>query len=345
MSHPKVAVVILNYNGKHFLEKFLSDVIKYSAPYEVVVADNASTDDSVDFMKKNFPEVKLLVSTVNHGYAGGYNVALKQLNADYFVLLNNDVEVTKDWLLPMVDMMEQHKKVAVCQPKLLDQRNRTKFEYAGGAGGYIDKYVYPFCRGRIFNVLEEDNGQYNSPEELFWASGACMMVRSDILWQAGGLDEDYFAHMEEIDLCWRIKNLGHKIMFVPNSTVYHVGGGTLNKVSPRKTYLNFRNNLITLVKNHPSKGLFAKVIFRLILDGVAGAKFLVELQPAHCWAVIKAHFSFYGMLGSTLQKRKELSKVHGYKPTLHKAYNGNIVMEHFVTGVKIFSDLKKGFIN
>ncbi len=344
MNHPSVAVVILNYNGKHFLEQFLAGVIEHSAPYEVVVADNASTDDSVNYLRKNFPGIKLLTSAVNHGYAGGYNVALKQLNFDYYVLLNNDVEVTKGWLQPMVEVLQKDKSVAVCQPKLLDQRNRNRFEYAGGAGGFIDKYVYPFCRGRIFNSLEEDKGQYNSPSELFWASGACMMLRADVLWHAGGLDEDYFAHMEEIDLCWRIKNLGYKILFVPESTVYHVGGGTLNKVSPRKTYLNFRNNLIKLVKNHPSKGLFIKVLIRLILDGVAGVKFLAEMQPAHCWAVIKAHFSFYGKLSATLEKREKLSRIKGYTPTLHKAYNGNIVIEHFAGGTKKFSDLKKDFI-
>lgn len=338
-----VAVVILNFNGKAFLEKFLSNVIAYSAPHEVIVADNASTDGSVEYLRQNFPQVKVLVNSNNDGYAKGYNIALKQIKADHYILLNNDVEVTSGWIVPMLTLMQHNNKIAVCQPKLIDQKNKTLFEYAGGSGGFIDKYGYPFCRGRVFNDIETDNGQYNDSIPVFWASGACMMVRSEVYWKAGGLDDDYFAHMEEIDLCWRIKNMGYEVYVQPQSTVYHVGGGTLQKVSPHKTYLNFRNNLITLVKDHPSKGLLIKLLYRLILDGVAGTKFFLSMQPAHCFAVVRAHFAFYFSLSTTLRKRKELSSLPNYTNTFSHVYDRNIVYDHFVKGVKKFSDLKGKF--
>ncbi|MFO0355388.1 MAG: glycosyltransferase family 2 protein [Sphingobacteriaceae bacterium] len=338
-----VAVVILNYNGKAFLEKFLSNVIAFSAPHEVIVADNASTDDSLVYLKQNFPQIKVLANSNNDGYAKGYNVALKQINVDYFILLNNDVEVTPNWIEPLLTLMKQNEKIAVCQPKLIDQKNKTLFEYAGGSGGFIDKYGYPFCRGRVFNDIETDNGQYNDAIPVFWASGACMMVSSDVYWKAGGLDDDYFAHMEEIDLCWRIKNMGYDVFVQPQSTVYHVGGGTLQKISARKTYLNFRNNLITLVKDHPSKGLFLKFVYRLILDGIAGTKFFLSLQPSHCFAVVRAHFAFYFSIGTTLRKRKELKTLPNYTHTFSPVYDRNIVFDHFVKGVKKFSDLKGKF--
>jgi GT2 family glycosyltransferase len=338
-----VAVVILNYNGKAFLEKFLSNVIAFSAPHEVIVADNASTDDSLLYLKQNFPHVKVLANSNNDGYAKGYNVALKQINADYFILLNNDVEVTPNWIEPLLTLMKQNDKIAVCQPKLIDQKNKTLFEYAGGSGGFIDKYGYPFCRGRVFNDIETDNGQYNDVIPVFWASGACMMVKADVYWKAGGLDDDYFAHMEEIDLCWRIKNMGYDVFVQPQSKVYHVGGGTLQKISARKTYLNFRNNLITLVKDHPSKGLFLKFVYRLILDGIAGTKFFLSLQPSHCFAVVRAHFAFYFSIGTTLRKRKELKTLPNYTNTFSPVYDRNIVYDHFVKGVKKFSDLKGKF--
>ena len=338
-----VAVVILNYNGKAFLEKFLSNVIAFSAPYEVIVADNASTDDSLVYLKQNFPQIKVLANSNNDGYAKGYNVALKQINADYFILLNNDVEVTPNWIEPLLTLMKQNEKIAVCQPKLIDQKNKTLFEYAGGSGGFIDKYGYPFCRGRVFNDIETDNGQYNDVIPVFWASGACMMVKADVYWKAGGLDDDYFAHMEEIDLCWRIKNMGYDVFVQPQSMVYHVGGGTLQKISARKTYLNFRNNLITLVKDHPSKGLFLKFVYRLILDGIAGTKFFLSLQPSHCFAVVRAHFAFYFSIGKTLRKRKELKTLPNYTHKFSPVYDRNIVFDHFVKGVKKFSDLKGKF--
>ena len=270
-------------------------------------------------------------------------MALKQINADYFILLNNDVEVTPNWIEPLLTLMKQNDKIAVCQPKLIDQKNKTLFEYAGGSGGFIDKYGYPFCRGRVFNDIETDNGQYNDVIPVFWASGACMMVKADVYWKAGGLDDDYFAHMEEIDLCWRIKNMGYDVFVQPQSKVYHVGGGTLQKISARKTYLNFRNNLITLVKDHPSKGLFLKFVYRLILDGIAGTKFFLSLQPSHCFAVVRAHFAFYFSIGTTLRKRKELKTLPNYTNTFSPVYDRNIVYDHFVKGVKKFSDLKGKF--
>jgi GT2 family glycosyltransferase len=335
----KLAVVILNYNGKRFLEQFLKGVIDHSSPHEVVVADNASADDSVSYLKTNFPKVKLIQNPVNTGYSGGYNEALKQIEAEYFVLLNNDVEVRAGWLQPLLELMEGNKKIAACQPKLIDHKNKTLFEYAGAAGGFVDRYGYPFCRGRIFESLEEDKGQYNDVCEVFWVSGACLMVRSTIFWQLGGFDNDYFAHMEEIDLCWRIQNLGHTVVANPKSEVYHVGGGTLNKQSAQKTYLNFRNSLITLTKNHPSSGLFFKIIIRLVLDGVASAKLLFAFQFAHIVAILKAHFSYYSQLGSILKKRKKLKQLPGYQLRFDNAYKKSIVYTHFIKGVKKFSDL------
>ncbi len=339
-----VAVVILNYNGKKFLELFIEKAIKFSYPHQVYVADNASTDDSIAYLEKNFPQVKIIRNDKNYGYATGYNIALKQVKSDYIVLLNNDVEVTENWLQHAIELMEADKKIAACQPKLLDYNNRTKFEYAGAAGGFIDKLGYPFCKGRIFNTIETDNKQYEGNHEVFWASGACMIVRADLFWKLNGFDDDFFAHMEEIDLCWRIKNLGYKIYTTSLSTVYHVGGGTLNKINARKTFLNFRNSLITLTKNHPSKVFLLVIYFRMLLDGVAGLKFLLEGEPKHFLAVIKAHFSFYSLLGLTLKKRKALKQLPGFKRTLSNSYSGSIVYSHFIKGVKNFSDLKGKFL-
>ena len=293
MLSKKVAVVILNWNGKSFLENFLPNVIKYSSSAQIIVADNNSTDDSINFLKAHFPQVTLIINKVNDGFAKGYNTALKQVDAEYYVLLNSDVEVTEDWIEPIIELLDSDKNIAACQPKILDYYHKNKFEYAGACGGFIDKYGYPFCRGRLFNVLEEDNGQYNTAIEIFWATGACMFIRSKAFWKVGGFDDDYFAHMEEIDVCWRMKNCGYKIYVEPKSVVYHVGGGTLNKLSPRKTFLNFRNNLITLTKNAAPKFLFFKILYRMILDGVAAFKFLFEGSGSHFIAVIKAHFSFY----------------------------------------------------
>ena len=338
MNHPKVAIVILNFNGRHFLEKFLPSVINFSNNCNIYVADNASTDDSVAYLKKTFNKtVNVIEITNNYGYAKGYNIALKQIQADYFVLLNSDVEVTENWTQPIIDLMENNKKIAACQPKLIDFKNKKLFEYAGASGGFIDNYGYPFCRGRIFNNIESDNGQYNNATEVFWATGACLFVNAMAFWEVGGLDDDYFAHMEEIDLCWRLKNIGYSIYVEPKSLVYHVGGGTLNKLSSRKTFLNFRNNLITLTKNHPDNFLFFKLVFRLILDGIAGIKFLLEGQPKHFFAVIKAHFAYYYLLPNTLNKRKQLKNLQHFKFSKSFIYKGNIVFDYFLKQKTIFS--------
>ena len=339
MLSSKVAVVILNWNGKSFLEKFLPIVIKYSSGAQIIVADNQSSDDSVSFLKQQFPDVRVIINPSNDGFARGYNLALKQVQAEYYVLLNSDVEVTKNWIEPIIAMMDSNLKIAACQPKILDYTNRTKFEYAGAAGGFIDKYGYPFCRGRIFNVLEEDKKQYNTAKEVFWATGACMFVRAEAFWKVGGFDDDYFAHMEEIDVCWRMKNIGYQIYVEPQSVIYHVGGGTLNKLSPRKTFLNFRNNLITLTKNAAPRFLFFKIIYRMILDGVAAFKFLFEGNGSHFMAVIKAHFSFYVHLPSTLKKRDEMRLRDDFVETTTGVYTENIVFAHFVKGVKHYSEL------
>ncbi|HWY09979.1 MAG TPA: glycosyltransferase family 2 protein [Bacteroidia bacterium] len=341
MSQSKVAVVILNYNGKLFLEKFLPSVTKFSKNHTVVVADNNSTDDSISFLKNNYPSVQIIQNPVNTGFAQGYNNALKHVDQDYYVLLNSDVEVTENWIGNVISLMDSNSNIAACQPKILDYNNKTKFEYAGAAGGFIDKYGYPFCRGRVFNSLEEDKSQYNNSTEVFWATGACMFVRSKAFWEVGGFDGDYFAHMEEIDLCWRLKNIGYKIYVEPKSIVYHVGGGTLNKLSSRKTFLNFRNNLTTLTKNHPPLFLFLKIIWRMKLDGIAAFKFLFDGQPVHFFAVIRAHFAFYGWLPRTLAKRKKAKLHPNFKYSMGRAYDGNVVLEHFIRKKNSFSELNQ----
>ncbi|MGE0560527.1 MAG: glycosyltransferase family 2 protein [Flavobacteriales bacterium] len=304
----KVAVVILNWNGKNFLEKFLPSVTTYSNDYtDIIVADNNSTDDSINFLKNNYPDIKLIINDKNYGFAQGYNEALKKVEAEYVVLLNSDIEVTKNWIEPIIELMDSDKLIAACQPKLKDYNKKNYFEYAGAAGGLIDYLGYPLCRGRIFNHLEEDKGQYDDVTEIFWATGACMFVRMEYFNQVGGLDNHYFAHMEEIDLCWRFKNLGYKIMFSPYSTVYHVGGGTLNKIKPQKTYLNFRNNLFLLHKNLPKETRNWIILQRLILDGCAGIKLLLEGKPKHTLAIIKAHFHFYKHLKQNKSKRQNVA--------------------------------------
>lgn len=339
MLRNKVAVVILNWNGKTFLEKFLPVVLKFSDDAQIIVADNQSSDDSVEFLKNNFPQVSVIINPSNDGFAQGYNLALKQVKAEYYVLLNSDVEVTANWLNPIIQLMDSNPKIAACQPKILDYNHKTKFEYAGAAGGFMDKYGYPFCRGRIFNVLEEDNGQYDNAIEVFWSTGACMFVRAEAFWKVGGFDGDYFAHMEEIDVCWRMKNIGYQIYVEPKSVIYHVGGGTLNKLSPRKTFLNFRNNLITLTKNASPRFLFFKIIYRMILDGVAAFKFLFEGNGSHFFAVIKAHFSFYKHLPSTLKKRDDMRLMPEFNDSTTGVYEKNIVFMHFVKKVKHYREL------
>lgn len=301
----KVAVVILNWNGKDLLEKYLPSVVTYSNDAEVIVADNGSTDNSIQFLKDNFPTVRLIILDKNYGFAGGYNKALKQVNADYYVILNSDVEVTNNWINPVIELMESDDKIAVCQPKLMSYSNKNEFEYAGAAGGYIDYLGYPFCAGRIFQNMEQDNGQYDSIREIFWATGAAMFFKSNVFHKENGFDKDFFAHMEEIDLCWRVKNDGFKVYYCPFSKVYHLGGGTLNKISPQKTYLNFRNNLLLLYKNLPQKEYNKVMFIRSFLDIVAAVVFLLTSSKAECNAVFRARKDFRKIKNNFKDKRQK----------------------------------------
>lgn len=319
----KLAIVILNWNGKKLLEQFLPSVIQHSKDAEIYVADNASTDNSLSFIKTNYPEITIIQNKENGGYAKGYNDALKHIEADVFCLLNSDVEVTKNWLNPIINTFNKEVNTAIIQPKILDYKNKDYFEYAGAAGGFIDKYGYPYCRGRIFNTLEKDKGQYNDTTEIFWASGACLFIKNAVFKALNGFDKHFFAHMEEIDLCWRAKNLGYSIKYVGASTIFHVGGATLKNTNPKKTFLNFRNSLFTLTKN-ANGFLLGKLFIRLVLDGIAGIKFLLELKPKHLFAVLKAHFSFYYHLNRLLKQRKSIkNKTNYYQRT-------SIVVDYFV---------------
>jgi len=330
-----VAIVILNWNGKSFLEQFLPSVIQNSPDYaRVIVADNDSDDDSVVFLESAYPDIQIIKNKTNGGFAKGYNDALSQVDADYYVLLNSDIEVTPGWVEPIINMMHADESIAACQPKLLTYHKKTHFEYAGGAGGFLDKYGYPFCRGRIFEHNEEDTGQYDDTCEVFWATGACMFVKAELYHRFGGLDNDFFAHMEEIDFCWRLKNEGYKIMYCPDSVVYHVGGGTLPKKSSRKTYLNFRNNFILLYKNMPGKKIFPVFAARLFLDLIAALKFLAEGGFPDFMAVIKAHLHFYRSFRRHHKKRKDIKR-----GDVSCIYNGNIVARHYLGKINKFSQL------
>jgi GT2 family glycosyltransferase len=337
----KVAVVILNWNGKGFLQKFLPSVIDFNASFsEIIVADNASTDDSVAFLEKHYPQVRIIVNAENGGFAKGYNDALQRVDAEYYVLLNSDVEVTPGWITSVISLMDTDPAIAACQPKIKAFHNKNLFEYAGAAGGFIDKYGYPFCRGRIFKSAEEDKGQYDDVREIFWATGACMFVRAACFHKVNGFDADFFAHMEEIDLCWRLKNLGYKIMYCPDSVVYHVGGGTLNKTSPRKTYLNFRNNLSLITKNHPPGFFVLKLLWRMVLDGVAGVNYLASGEFSHFRAILKAHFSFYRSFSVTMKKRRLLKKeIKHY--TRSAVYLRSILADYYIRGKRKFTELDR----
>ena len=324
-----IAVVILNWNGKTLLEQFLPSVIKYSPEATIYVADNASTDPSITYVMTQFPSIKIIRNPTNGGYAKGYNDALKQIDETVFCLLNSDVEVTKDWLKPILKEFNTSTETAIIQPKILDFKNKTHFEYAGAAGGFIDKYGFPYCRGRVFNTLEADNNQY-SGKDVFWASGACLFIRKDIFEKLNGFDERYFAHFEEIDLCWRAFNLGFKTRCITDSVIYHVGGATLDQTNPKKTYLNFRNSLFTLTKN-ANGPLFQIIFIRLTLDGIAGINFLANLKFGHFIAVLKAHFSFYLVLPYYLKQRRVLPQKKNYYKTI------SVVWSYFIKGKKIFS--------
>ncbi|MDQ1161944.1 GT2 family glycosyltransferase [Chryseobacterium sp. SORGH_AS 447] len=309
----KLAVVILNWNGKEWLEKFLPGVIQFSQGSDVYVIDNLSTDDSVQFLKERFPTVRIIENDQNYGFAGGYNEGLKQIDHEFYCLLNSDVEVTEGWTEPILQLFEKDSSIAAIQPKILSFTNRKSFEFAGAAGGLIDNLGYPYCRGRVFDDLEEDRGQYNDESEIFWASGCCFFIRSKDFWDQKGFDERFFAHQEEIDLCWRLINSGRKIFYTWKSAVYHVGGGTLNKQSPKKTFLNIRNNLSMVVKNAPFPRLIGIIFLRLCLDGFAGVYFGVKLGFPHFIAVLKAHFSFYGYAAGSWKRRQKYQKNRFYQ--------------------------------
>lgn len=336
----KTAVVILNWNGKHFLEKFLPSVIEHSlsSDSEIWVADNGSNDDSLDYIQSHFEQVKIIELDKNYGFTGGYNRALKQIEAKYFVLLNSDIEVTKNWINPIVEFLDNNPNVGAAMPKIISYQSKNDFEYAGAAGGFIDRFGFPFCRGRILSSIEEDRGQYDDVQEIFWATGACMFVRSKLFYALGGLDEDFFAHMEEIDLCWRLKNRGYKIVVIPQSTIYHVGGGTLPNNNPRKLFLNYRNNLFLLYKNLPTKNLISTIIIRMILDGISAIMYLGQLKFHFFWAVPKAHWEFYRNIKIYRPKRQILESER--KVITHKEqYKYSIVWAYFVEKKRKFSDL------
>ena len=331
----KVAVVILNWNGKKFLSDFLPSVIKHNPSYsEIFVADNNSNDDSISFLKSNFPSVNIILNNENLGFAGGYNIALNQISAEYFVLLNSDIEVTENWIEPIIDFMDANLNVGICQPKILSYYNKDEFEYAGAAGGFIDKLGYPFCRGRLFQSLEKDLGQYDEPMEIFWATGASMFVRAELFQTLGGLDACFFAHMEEIDFCWRAANKGQKIYCIPQSTIYHVGGGTLPKNNPKKTFLNFRNNLFLIYKNIPDNRFYRVFFMRLILDKIAAFKFLAEGDFKDCGAVIRAYFAFFKSINRLKSQRKAISPRY-FKNT----FNKSIVYQYFIKKTTSYSNL------
>ena len=329
-----VAVVVLNYNGKNHLQNFLPGLISKSPEAEVVVIDNASTDDSITFLNKSYPEIRIIPLETNYGFAKGYNEGLKTIDSDYYVIINSDVDVSEKWLMPMMEILDKNEEIAICQPKILDYSRKEYFEYAGAAGGYLDILGYPFCRGRVFNNIEKDSNQYNDSREIFWASGACMMIRSNIFWELGGFDEDFFAHMEEIDLCWRIQKFGKIVFYCAESKVFHIGGGTLKNDNPKKTYLNFRNGLFLLVKNLPINQLIWKLPVRLILDGVASLKIGITNGPKHVWAIIKAHIHFYKMFFRMFGKRR-----NGINQKSEMIFPGSIVFRHYILK-KSFSDLK-----
>lgn len=332
-----VAVVILNWNGKKYLEQFLPFLQQSTYPsLSLVVADNGSTDDSIPFLEQHYPAVHILSSKVNEGYARGYNTALAQVKADIFILLNSDVEVTPGWIEPIIKLFEQDRTIAAAQPKIMTWANRNLFEYAGGAGGFIDKYGYPFCRGRIFDFCEEDIGQYDDNIPIFWASGAALCIRSYVFFEMGGFDPYFFAHQEEIDMCWRLQLAGYRVFACPESVVYHVGGGTLPKGNSLKVFLNFRNNLIMLYKNYFLLEKIWKIPYRIFLDVVSAYKNLFIGQSSYFKAVVKAHLAFATWVlfhrKESIFPRKKLAKPN-------TIYNGNIVWKHFIHGIKTFNEI------
>ena len=333
-----LAIVILNWNGKDFLKKFLPSVVTFSKDAKIIVADNASSDDSIVFLQSNYPEIQIIVNESNGGFAKGYNDALKQIDSDLYLLLNSDIEVTENWLEPLLKVMKDP-SVAGCQPKILAYNNKDYFEHAGASGGYLDHNYFPFCRGRILNKFEKDEGQYDGQTEIFWATGAAILIRAELFHRVNGFDEAFFAHMEEIDLCWRIKKLGYKFIVEPKSFIYHVGGGTLPYLSPKKSYLNFRNSLFMLVKNHEGNW-FPKLVYRMLLDGLAAVRFIALREWKHLASVFNAHMALYKHLPVLLQQRKEIQQ---YKGITNKTglYQGSIIWARYFKGVTKFKELNQ----
>jgi GT2 family glycosyltransferase len=338
-----VAVVILNYNTRRHLEQFLPSVVANSPGARIIVADNGSPDDSVEFLKKNYPEVEVIDLQQNYGFAEGYNRALNQVKADIYVILNSDVEVASGWMTPILETMRNDPAIAIAQPKILAWSEKNRFEYAGAAGGWLDTLGYPFCRGRIFSHREEDWGQYDAPQECFWAAGAAFFIRADLYHAFGGFDGDYFAHNEEIDLCWRLKRAGYSVWCIPQSVVYHLGGGTLEYENPRKVFLNFRNSLYSLLKNKPFRKLLWLVPARLLLDGLAGVRFALKGQFKAIWAIVRAHFSFYANFKNTIRKRREAVEIidkHKFRPENRSGiYPGSVIVAYYAKRIKQFSKL------
>lgn len=321
----KLAVAILNWNGRNWLEQFLPGVVQFSQNADIYVIDNLSTDDSIEFLEKHFPTVQIVKNDKNYGFAGGYNEGLKAIKNEYYCLLNSDVEVTENWTEPVLELLESNPSISAVQPKILSYHNRSYFEFAGAAGGLIDNLGYPYCRGRVFDDLEEDKVQYDDEAEIFWASGCCFFIRSKDFWEQSGFDARFFAHQEEIDLCWRLINSGKKIYYTGKSEVYHVGGGTLNKQSARKTYLNMRNNLSMLLKNLPLSQVIWVIFFRLCLDGIAGVYFGIKYGFSHLWAVLRAHFAFYSQIPGTWKLRQSHQKKNFYQSKW-------LIFKHFLGG-------------
>lgn len=334
---PKVAVVILNWNGQQFLEQFLPALIKHTPEEiaEIIIADNGSTDNSLNWLKKNHPHIRLIEFQENYGFAGGYNKAIDLCDHELILLLNSDVEVTENWLAPLYSAMDDQ-EIGAVMPNVLSWENKHYFEYAGASGGFIDKYGYPFCRGRIFDQIEKNEGQFKKQLDVHWATGACMMVRNELFKKVGGFDADFFAHMEEIDLCWRIRLAGHKLLVIPDSEVYHVGGGTLPNESSTKLYLNFRNNLYLLFKNLPKNKVFPIIFSRLILDGVAAAKYMFAGKFGFMAAIFRAHKSFFSQLKNLRQKRLKMPVGNDESVEL---YPKSIVVQFYLRGKKKFTDL------
>tara|TARA_B100001146_G_scaffold225062_1_gene246100 strand:- start:709 stop:1716 length:1008 start_codon:yes stop_codon:yes gene_type:complete len=333
-----IAIVILNWNGRHLLEKFVPVVLEHSAEQATVyVADNASTDDSVAFLDENFPQVKVIRNTTNGGYAKGYNEALQHLNEDLFILMNSDIATSKGWLGSIIKNFEENPQLGAAQPKILDLKRPDHFEYAGAGGGFLDYFGYPFCRGRLFDTLEKDQGQYDDTLPVFWASGACLVVRKKAFYEAGALDESFFAHQEEIDLCWRIQAVNYKVYHIGSSQVYHLGGATLEQMNPQKTFLNFRNNLMLLLKNVSGFRVWGILFLRMCLDGIAAIKFLAQWKSKHCFAIIRAHFAFYSKIGSVLKQRRKTPKIRRYSITK------SVVWQYFVLGKKYYNDISRNY--